>query len=63
MPINKFMVRFSGLSGQIINHNSMAQQISLPTDRKIFDGEIATYWVDDGILISLSPQKEQLRTS
>jgi len=25
-----------------------------PTDREIFDGEIATYWMDDGILVSLS---------
>ena len=25
-----------------------------PTDRQIFEGEIATYWLDDGILISLS---------
>jgi hypothetical protein len=33
----------------------MVQQINLPTDRKIFEGEIAIYWVDnDGILISLS---------
>ena len=25
-----------------------------PTDREIFDGEIATYWFDEGILVSLS---------
>jgi hypothetical protein len=25
-----------------------------PTDRQIFDGEIASYWFDEGILISLS---------
>lgn len=25
-----------------------------PTDREIFEGEIATYWMDDGILVSLS---------
>jgi hypothetical protein len=25
-----------------------------PADREIFEGEIATYWFDDGILISLS---------
>lgn len=25
-----------------------------PTDRPIFDGEIATYWFDNGILVSLS---------
>ena len=29
--------------------------IKVPTDRQIFEGEIATYWVDDdGILVSLS---------
>jgi hypothetical protein len=26
----------------------------LPTDRQIFEGEIADYWFDDGILVSLS---------
>ena len=25
-----------------------------PTDREIFEGDIATYWFDDGILVSLS---------
>ncbi|HMK05997.1 MAG TPA: hypothetical protein VK476_00620 [Flavobacterium sp.] len=25
-----------------------------PTDRPVFEGEIATYWFDDGILVSLS---------
>ncbi|MCU7550701.1 STAS/SEC14 domain-containing protein [Chitinophagaceae bacterium LB-8] len=25
-----------------------------PKDRQIFEGEIATYWFDDGILVSLS---------
>ena len=25
-----------------------------PADREIFDGEIATYWMEDGILVSLS---------
>ena len=25
-----------------------------PTDRQIFEGEIATYWFDEGILVSLS---------
>jgi hypothetical protein len=29
--------------------------IKTPTDRQIFEGEIATYWIDDdGILVSLS---------
>ena len=31
-----------------------------PTDREIFEGEIATYWFDDGILVSLS--KSVMRT-
>jgi len=25
-----------------------------PNDRQVFEGEIATYWFDDGILVSLS---------
>ncbi|MBS1771475.1 MAG: STAS/SEC14 domain-containing protein [Bacteroidetes bacterium] len=29
-------------------------QIQIPTDRPVYDGEIATYWLDDGILVSLS---------
>ena len=29
--------------------------VNIPTDRQIFAGEIATYWIDDnGILVSLS---------
>ena len=32
----------------------------IPTDRPTFEGEIATYWFDDGILVSLS--KSVLRT-
>jgi hypothetical protein len=28
--------------------------ITPPTDRQIFEGEIATYWFEDGILVSLS---------
>jgi hypothetical protein len=31
-----------------------------PTDRQTFEGEIATYWFDEGILISLS--KSPMRT-
>ena len=27
---------------------------SVPTDREIIEGEIATYWFEDGILVSLS---------
>lgn len=32
----------------------------MPTDRQVWEGEIATYWFEDGILISLS--KSTLRT-
>jgi len=32
----------------------------IPTDKQIFEGEIATYWIDDGVLISLS--KSPMRT-
>ena len=28
--------------------------MTIPTDRKIYEGEIATYWLDDGMLVSLS---------
>lgn len=28
--------------------------MTIPKDRQIFDGEIATYWFDAGILVSLS---------
>jgi len=31
-----------------------ATNIKIPTDRLIWEGEIATYWFDDGILVSLS---------
>jgi len=38
-----------------------------PTDREIFEGEIATYWFDEGILVSLSksPKRtvENIRTN
>jgi hypothetical protein len=35
--------------------------VEIPTDRQIFEGEIATYWIDDnGILVSLS--KSPMRT-
>jgi hypothetical protein len=35
--------------------------VEIPTDRQIFEGEIATYWIDDdGILVSLS--KSPIRT-
>jgi hypothetical protein len=27
---------------------------NIPTDRPTFEGEIATYWLDEGILVSLS---------
>ncbi|MDP4284036.1 MAG: STAS/SEC14 domain-containing protein [Bacteroidota bacterium] len=28
--------------------------MEIPTDRQIYEGEIATYWFDEGILVSLS---------
>ena len=28
--------------------------VTVPTDRPIYEGEIATYWMDNGILVSLS---------
>jgi hypothetical protein len=28
--------------------------MTIPTDRPVYEGEIATYWFDEGILISLS---------
>ncbi len=35
--------------------------VKIPTDRQVFEGEIATYWIDDdGILVSLS--KNPMRT-
>jgi hypothetical protein len=34
--------------------------IQPPTDRETYEGEIATYWLEDGILVSLS--KSTLRT-
>ena len=30
-----------------------------PTDRKVVEGEIATYWFDDGILVSLSKSPQR----
>jgi hypothetical protein len=34
--------------------------IQIPADRPVYEGEMATYWFEDGILISLS--KSTLRT-
>src|SRR5690348_18313587 len=31
-----------------------ANKITIPTDRQKWESEIATYWFDDGILVSLS---------
>lgn len=36
------------------------QTIEIPTDRPVYDGAMATYWMDNGILVSLS--KSTLRT-
>lgn len=32
----------------------MKDKINIPTDRQIWEGQIATYWFENGILISLS---------
>jgi hypothetical protein len=32
----------------------MEHKVTIPTDRQTWEGEIATYWFDNGILISLS---------
>lgn len=32
----------------------MKEKIDIPTDRPIWEGEMATYWFEDGILVSLS---------
>ena len=32
----------------------MEQEMTVPKDKEIFEGEIATYWFDEGILVSLS---------
>src|SRR3954468_10622258 len=34
--------------------------MEIPKDREIYEGEIATYWFDDGILVALS--KSPMRT-
>lgn len=36
------------------------EQIKIPSDRKVWDGEMATYWFEGTVLISLS--KSTLRT-
>jgi hypothetical protein len=33
--------------------------IAKPTDRQTFEGEIATYWFDEGILVSLSKSPQR----
>jgi hypothetical protein len=33
--------------------------MTAPTDRQIFEGEIASYWFDDGILVSLSKSPQR----
>jgi hypothetical protein len=33
--------------------------ITKPTDRQTFEGEIATYWFDEGILVSLSKNPQR----
>lgn len=36
------------------------QKIQVPSDKQIWEGEIATYWFEDGVLVSLS--KSPVRT-
>ena len=33
--------------------------VTIPTDKKIYEGEIAAYWFDDGILVSLSKRPKR----
>ncbi|MCC3155432.1 STAS/SEC14 domain-containing protein [Hymenobacter sp. BT770] len=33
--------------------------MTLPVDKQVFEGEIATYWFDEGILVSLSKSPER----
>ena len=33
--------------------------VTPPTDREIYEGEIATYWFEDGILVSLSKSPQR----
>jgi len=33
--------------------------MEIPKDRKVYEGEIATYWFDDGILVSLSKSPQR----
>jgi len=33
--------------------------VTPPTDREIYEGEIATYWFEDGILVSLSKNPQR----
>src|SRR4051812_4690672 len=35
------------------------EMMIIPTDREIFEGEIATYWMDNGILVSLSKNPQR----
>lgn len=35
------------------------KNITEPTDRQVFKGEIASYWFDDGILVSLSNNRQR----
>ena len=37
--------------------------VEIPTDRPVFEGEIATYWFDNGILVSLSKPPRQTLAS
>ena len=41
----------------------MSRTIIPPSDRPIYEGEIATYWMEDGILVSLSKSTRRTVTN
>jgi len=42
---------------------TMSRTIIPPSDRPIYEGEIATYWMEDGILVSLSKSTRRTVTN
>ena len=38
----------------VYNHTYYSMKITKPEDRPVYEGEIASYWFDEGILVSLS---------
>lgn len=43
--------RFDKITASVIDYHD---HINIPTDRPVYQGDIATYWIDEGILVSLS---------